>query len=79
MITWKSPNLASRAMGERGSQLFRVSNVLGLSATYWWHTARPLSFFSNLAERSSPARVHCVAQDQRALACSGPFRRLCLI
>jgi hypothetical protein len=35
-----------------------------------------LSFTPQLAERSSPSRVRCAAQNQRALDCSGPFYRL---
>jgi hypothetical protein len=35
-----------------------------------------LSFTRQLAERSSPSRVRCAAQNQRALDCSGPFYRL---
>ena len=35
----------------------------------------PLSLTGNVAERSSPARVSFAAQNRRALARSGPFRR----
>ena len=33
----------------------------------------PFLFTPQLAERSSPSRVRCAAQNQRALDCSGPF------
>ena len=35
----------------------------------------PLSLLSSVAERSSPSRVLCAAQNRRALDRSGPFRR----
>lgn len=38
----------------------------------------PLSLPRHLPERSSPSRVRSAAQNQRALDCSGPFRRLLL-
>jgi hypothetical protein len=37
-------------------------------------TPGPLSLALQIAERSSPSRVRCAAQNRRALDCSGPFR-----
>jgi len=65
---------------KRGSEIQR-SKIMAAFQTAQVHdhgltrTAgdRSLSFTPQLAERSSPSRVRCAAQNPRALDCSGPF------
>ena len=64
-----------QAVGSKTMAVFQTAQVHDHRLT---RTAgdRSLSFTPQLAERSSPSRVRCAAQNQRALDCSGPFYRL---